>query len=392
MNSGVTALVRPARYVAVFTGGLLGLAALTGCAHHRSAPPPPAPVPAARAAEVMHPAPGQTLLSPATPDPPTRNTPQIDPEFPAAAQILAGFDPGQTQTSWQTGDRILYGVRLEKGPQAHTWYMLVRVVRSGLEPGMRLTLDSSELEQTTAAREALPMHVADEKRTLTAPPLRGRAVKWARDHDLHLSPTSVLVYIDVYDENARPIAGVHQFIFDDYLQGGLYRSAETVRSHFLDEQPPTAGEIRQVSLSFVSLFSLGELLWGTPHVGRIFDEIVRLPSWISILLNLGVRPAFTMHYEQAIHEARELPALADGRPAWRVPFEITLNREPALRCYVIAAPNEPPLQLCGGIIGLEGADVRDPQHRFTVRLLAARAGRGPDARPEPSVARTYKAH
>jgi hypothetical protein len=358
----------------VLIGVFLGAAILTGCAHR-----PPAALPTPTAAEqrasLMYLSPGQTRFSPSPPAPRARPAP--DDEFPAGARILAGFDPALPRAGCQPGDRLLYAVRLEKDGHSRTWYMLVRVVRAGLEPGTRLNLDTAELEQDSGQSRALPELAAERRRTLVAPTLGGRTVQWARDHGLHLSPTSVLVYIDVYDENARPIAGVHQFIFDDYLQAGLYQSCETVRRHFLDEQPPTDSEIRQVSMSFVSLFSLGELLWGTPHVGRIFDEIVRLPSWISILLNLGVRPAFTMHYDQAIREGRALPGLADGRAAWRVPFEITLNNEPALRCYVIAAPNEPPLQLCGGIIGLEGADVRDPEHRFMVRLLAARLSTPP---------------
>jgi len=401
MSTAHAALAWPVRRLALCLAALLTLVTLPGCVRHcphaAASPRPDAPE---RAVAVSGPSSGQRLagadrmlstadLAPGSVDgaPGTRaalvahkeRVPRaalasgVDHDFPAGARILTGFDPRTPGAGWQPGDRVLYAVRLEKGGRSQTWYALIKVIRANLQPGMRLTLDADDDRGDPAsARTRLVGH---RTRTLTAPCLTGRGAQWARERGLQLSPTSVLVRIDVFDEHARPIADVHQFIFSDYLQAGLYQSCDLVRRHYFDDWDPNDSDIRQVSLSFVSLFSLGELLWATPHVGQIFNEIVRLPSWISILLNLGVRPIFTIHYEQALRESRALPALADGRNAYRVPFEITLNDELALRCYVTAAPNEPPLQLCGGIVALEGADVRDPQHRFTVRLLAARQSR-----------------
>jgi hypothetical protein len=117
---------------------------------------------------------------------------------------------------------------------------------------------------------------------------------------------------------------------------------------------------------------LGTLLYATPHIGNIMGEITPVPSLMSILVHGGVRVDLRMDCVQATAAERDWPALADGRSAYRLPFVIDLNGEPALRCCVIVAESQPPLRLCSGLVGLEGADVRQPEHRFTVRLLAAR--------------------
>ncbi len=337
----------PAAVCCVLLAGTL----LTGCTSRRAPGPPGADPP--REGDRRGLAPPQAASAPAC----------ECGAFAAGAKILAGFDYLPERQAWQRGDRLLWGIRLEKDGRCRTWYVLIRVLKTGLQPGERVSLEEFDCQPSQASAQTR------DERTLAAPAPLELPPGWVGEGPELLY---TLLRIDIYDERASAMASTHQFLSQNFAYASLYEGCAIVLRRAAAREQPSRSDIQQVTLSMLSFVAMGRLLYATPHVAEIMREISPQPSLISILLHGGVRVSVDMQCLQATAEDRHWPALADGRRAYRVPFEIEFNDEAALRCCVIAAESHAPLRLCSGIVGLEGMNVRKPENRFSVCLLAAR--------------------
>jgi hypothetical protein len=126
-----------------------------------------------------------------------------------------------------------------------------------------------------------------------------------------------------------------------------------------------------------SLYGFGGVIQQTPPLARIIQPILpSAPIWALLIppkvgflfsgTNGGLRP-----------DERRLPALAGGQSAYLLPLVITFNKEPVLQCVLSVVDPSPPVHLCAGVVGVDGAQVQDPACRFTMRLLAARRTASP---------------
>jgi len=98
------------------------------------------------------------------------------------------------------------------------------------------------------------------------------------------------------------------------------------------------------------------------------------PTVLSFLLNAGVRISVRGDLNSLAVEDRPLPGLGGGRTAYRFPIDLEMNKEAVMRCVMIVSAPQSPYTLCGGVVGLEGAQIQNPSKRFVMRLLAARRG------------------
>ena len=363
----------PAAVCCVLLAGTL----LTGCTSRRASGLPGAEPPRERDLHGL--APPQAASAPAC----------ESGAFAAGAKILAGFDYLPERQASQRGDRLLWGIRLEKDGRSRTWYVLIRVLQTGLQPGERVSLKALECQPEFSATPDVDITPG---KNLEVTPAGGSSASQApaqtRDEGTLAAPAPLevppgwvgegpevlytLLRIDIYDEHASAMASTHQFLSQNFAYASLYDCCAIVLRRAAAREQPSRSDIQQVTLSMLSFVAVGRLLYATPHVAEIMSEISPQPPLISILLHGGVRVSVDMQCLQATAEDRHWPALADGRRAYRVPFEIEFNDEAALRCRVIAAESHAPLRLCSGILGLEGMNVRKPENRFSVCLLAAR--------------------
>ena len=148
-----------------------------------------------------------------------------------------------------------------------------------------------------------------------------------------------LLRIDIYDERASAMASTHQFLSQNFAYASLYEGCAIVLRRAAAREQPSRSDIQQVTLSMLSFVAVGRLLYATPHVAEIMSEISPQPPLISFLLHGGARVSVDMQCLQATAEDRHWPALADGRRAYRVPFEIEFNDEAA--CAAASSPPRP---------------------------------------------------
>lgn len=315
----------------------------------------------------------------------------IDGAFGAHRKILSGFTAESRDAGCVRGDQALYGVRIEKLGAEQVWFVLAEVIATDVRPGARVDLPPSVWRVEPDGRSAGGDSPADQARSRPAPDWSRLAAAAERRRGVRIEPQSLLVRLHVFDQQARLLACTQEFVPQSVLRSGFYRICEIHRSRGDSGTPLralTASETQEVYEGAFALFLIGKLLWRAPVVGEIFDEIVPRPSILSIVLNLGFRVNFSPKFERVAREDRRLPALAAAAgTAVRVPIEIGVNNETLMRFELIVAPPNPPLRLCTGILGAEGANVRDPNHRFVLRLLAARQGPLPPSADERNVVR-----
>lgn len=302
----------------------------------------------------------------------------VDGAFGAHRRILSGFAAESRTAGVLRGDRALYGVLVEKQDIEQVWFVRVEVIATDVQPGTRVRLAPSEWRVEADDERAGEAPAESETWSRPAPDWSRLAAAAERRRGVRIEPTSLLVVMHVFDRQARLLASTHEFVPQSVLRSGFYGICEIHRSRSRAGGPPralTAAETQEVYEGAFALFLIGKLLWRAPVVGKIFDEVVPRPSILSIVLNLGFRVNFSPKFERVVREDRRLPALLETTStAVRVPIEIGVNNETLMRFELIAAPPVPPLRLCTGILGAEGANVRDPNHRFVLRLLAARQG------------------
>lgn len=314
-----------------------------------------------------------------------------DRAFGAHRRILSGFAAESRTVGLLRGDQALYGILVEKQGVEQVWFVRVEVIATDVSPGTRVRLPPSELRAESVGEPADGDPAESDSWSRPAPDWSRLAAAAERRRGVRIEPTSLLVRMHVFDRQARLLASTHEFVPQSVLRSGFCRICELHRSRNEAGGQPralTAAETQEVYEGAFALFLIGKLLWRAPVVGKIFDEVVPRPSILSIVLNLGFRVNFSPKFDQVVREERRLPPLSDAeRAAVRVPIEIGVNNETLMRFELIAAPPVPPLRLCTGILGAEGANVRDPDHRFVLRLLAARQGPLPPSPDERNVVR-----
>jgi hypothetical protein len=262
-------------------------------------------------------------------------------EVPPALAI--GFDGAVAGGRIAVGDRVLFGVRLDRDAEVEVRFVQAEVV----------AFENEEVE--------VPGELFDAKAGGIVTGQIRRVFVHAAVHDAEgnvLGDDTVL--LDQGDlENGLAAACRGDAVAAD-PGSALHFSHEIQRAI----RAQSAIEALRTVLSVVRRSQpLRALLW----------QVLDVPSLFSVIFHFGVKVSVAENFAGS---ARGAPFAvgAAAVPTWEAPLELRLNGAPALRCRVQVADPASPIALCAGIVSLRAASPSHPQRTVTMQLLGARRG------------------
>lgn len=312
---------------------------------------------------------------------------ELSAAFAPGASILSGIDPVESRQSWRAGDRVLFGVRLVDGGKSDVWFVLIELLSDVVTAR---NVDVVPGEDGSAPTVVVCEPGAETPRGAT----RLVAPRWSsrfrlrdeagRTRVVAIDSRNIVVRIQVFDGSAR-VSGEPAMTLapEAFLREGLIEHVVAMTALYGDLPAGTRiplsrmtdAQIARAVRSAASVFALGRTLWFAPELTAIIQGMIAKPSIFSLIVNLGVRFSVDLQAQLSTPDDAAAARTLGGGRAYRVPLEVRINREPALRTELLAVEPLPPFQLSAGIIGLEATHLADPQRTLVARLLAARRSR-----------------
>ena len=136
-------------------------------------------------------------------------------------------------------------------------------------------------------------------------------------------------------------------------------------------------DLRTYCGGFATLVAFLQLVKDNDVLSSVLWKVIEKPSPFAVLLaglsiSLGIDPHF-----QAI-EIVEHPLHGVER-GYRLPVDLRINDTPALRMELLVVKPDVPMQICGGIVAIEGRHPTRPSRRLSMWLCSADS----KARPAP---------
>jgi hypothetical protein len=253
-------------------------------------------------------------------------------EWAAADSLLSGFEFGEVGSAWRAGDRVLLGVRSQRGERITLRYLLV------------------ELMDGVDAQTPLAITFTEESGRKTVSPL---------------APPSRFTRITVFDEGGKQLVQSRGTVPEKLLNNGLFgmRNAEATT------RPDSSSD--RAFLALVSIVSFSASSGGNSALSSMTRDVVGLPSLLAMLTR---RPTLNIN-TTGVHPGAA--TLADTPwPAAEVSLEISINDELMLNVETTAVENRPPIGLVSGIVTVDGRHPTDTTRHLRMKLLAARRGTG----------------
>jgi hypothetical protein len=249
--------------------------------------------------------------------------------FAVPAALELGFDGKVAGGRIAAGDRVLFGVRLDRDGEVEVRFVQVEVV--GVEV--------QEWE--------LPFALAGDG---SAAPAVGQ-MPFAR------------VHATVRDADGRQLGDDTVLLHALELEHGLVAAC---RGDGPDESRRAINALRDVL----------RVARGSPALRALLWQVVDVPSLFSVIWHFGVKVSLAENF--AGSRSGGPLALGEARvPTWEAPLELRLNGAPALRCRVLVTDPDAPWALCAGVVAIQAASPSHPQRTVTMRLHGARRGARP---------------
>jgi hypothetical protein len=137
---------------------------------------------------------------------------------------------------------------------------------------------------------------------------------------------------------------------------------------------PTEAEQRALAATFPALFSYFSIVQHTEGLEDLLRKLIELPSLWSIIRHRGVKADFS--FGNGAMPSPASPAdwnLPAATPVYHFPWLLRLNDEPALKITLVVTRPQPPLLICGGVVGVLAEHIEDEQTYMTLRLVSAKS-------------------
>ncbi|MBN2561101.1 MAG: hypothetical protein JXQ75_09245 [Phycisphaerae bacterium] len=302
--------------------------------------------------------------------------------FQPASGILSGFDVPDGSSDWRIGDRVLFGLQIDRGGKHIVRFVLFELKSGVLPPDADVVITRPDDRSVSDDPSGKTAHIviADEDDDSLIGRLPARRWSMTTDfidkagnkHNVTRDSDPVLVVVHVYDDCGRRLKPAGTLAPEAYLRRGFY--AACVTAVRMKHQPPIDRRIVPQELADIlpSLYGFGQMMGETRNLWDIIQKFMPRPSLWSLVVHGGrVEFVATAGLGDVEEDDRLLPALRGERRAYRFPVDIDTNGEPAIRCLLSVVDPAPPFHLCAGVVGLDGVQVKDATCRFTLRLLAA---------------------
>jgi hypothetical protein len=296
-------------------------------------------------------------------------------EFPGAEALLSGFDAPTEARAWETGDRLLFGLRLRKHGVEHRWLMLLRVVL-GQTP-MRV------LAQPAAGNDGAPVEIDALQVDLPKGSWSYTIEHDGKRQEHVLTSPLCPVRVKVFDPRAKLLGDSTIHLPADLLARGMLHAVDAERSAVADVAAggPDGAQIGDERLlavtrssveAIIAAMSLLSVVQDDDLLASYFWQVVQKPSIWSAIANLGVSANLSMPFRDSV-PATAVPAPLPPQPhAFVIPLRVDVNGSPALFADVLATDPRRPFSLCGGMVAVAAHHPTDRDLHFDVQLLAAR--------------------
>jgi hypothetical protein len=137
-------------------------------------------------------------------------------------------------------------------------------------------------------------------------------------------------------------------------------------SELSDDETRTFGEALAMLPTLLGILQDGGVLQS------LLMQVVGPPPILAIFRGIDVRVSCALDKASPVTEPPAIPCASGS--IHRVPVHLAVNDEPKLDLELEVGASDPPLRLCGGILGVRGVASRGPERTVTLELLAARPG------------------
>lgn len=298
-------------------------------------------------------------------------------EFPGAAALLSGFDTPTDTGAWESGDRLLFGLRLRKRGEVHRWLLRLEVL-FGQAPLRVVASQPAGTDGAPAQIDELQIDLPQGSWSYT---VTVNGVPHDRIVTSALSP--VRVRIDDADGRSLGDSVIHLPI--DLLGRGMLAAVDAERAMAAAAADPAAGgssappdiesliaNTRCSVEAVIAAMSLLNVVQEDDLLARYFWQVVEKPSLWSVVTSLGVKATLSMPFAESLAATALPPPLPPQPRAVVIPLRIEVNGGPALFADVLAIEPRRPFALCGGMVAVSAHHPTDPEVHFDVQLLAAR--------------------
>ncbi len=255
----------------------------------------------------------------------------------------------------QQGDRLLFALELDEGQTRERWLVAIDVT------------EAVWYETDSRGRRFAPTYrgnmTSDERRIEITSKLFAGSLRLFDGEGEVLGATTIQVPRMI----ARGMVETCE-LFDELSPLEQIGEKRTLS----DEEHQT---ITRSMLACMSAFSI---IQADPLLNPILKRLVRPPSWISLVRNLGLEislsPDFDGHEPVPREEVGCAGHALGERPFYAIPATIAANGEPALLLELLVTTPEPPLAACGGLLGIEARHPTREDLRFSMVLVGAEVG------------------
>jgi len=292
----------------------------------------------------------------------------------------------------RAGDSVTLLVELSTGKLHRQWLAIVQAgkldaaeqnARPPIGDVVRYTTTGNELRYRVTANAALQLRfigpfcdvLPDDPRSAVPHEQSERILASPEFLGLGLDQTC-RIWVRIRDNlrQIRAAGGSHSDLFlplesstarfPDSLVERTRAAAATINFTRDDERPFYGMEL--------ALEAFVRIIQSSPAAGKILGEMVERPSLWSTFTHLGIDGKVTA-LPQDIRAIDPAP-WGIALPAYRLPFELSLNSQPALGGDLAVTAPRAPLWVCAGILEINATSPNDPGKRLLISVLAARRG------------------
>lgn len=250
-----------------------------------------------------------------------------DTDMPAEIVSLLEFDECDSASTWHVGDKVVYQLQLFNGNTTTSIVYFTLTVNSTTATGddysayMTITKDSSE----TTIKYSSPM-------------LPGRVQIFQKGKQSSSSDT---------------------LLPKRFLEKGIMASCDS-------------NDITDTGKGFLALLSFMQMIQKDPALRPILYKVITPPPIWTIIFrgpNINIHPNFD---EKS--KCQEVFG-AFSCEGYKFPIDLDINNTPALRVHMTVIKPVSPFHTSGGIVSIEGSDLRKPETHFILKLISATRGK-----------------
>lgn len=297
----------------------------------------------------------------------------------AAAGILKGYDPLLPEIKSRAGAEALYQVDIFRNDIPETTFLHIRLVDDALDGVKRIHVNPDEhvqIEPTDRIYRDPDQPVGELKprhwHFKITPQRKGPAEGPPKKYTFHSKPA--LARVALYDVHGHLEKARYLLLPESCLRRGFYLPELFGLSDIKAEEltPDLQDKIYPALIdTHAGLQMLTSIVISTPLLQPIVSEFI--PFFVKLSAIFGGL-TLSMNIESALPCGDPIDGISADytQNAAMTCFILRANDSEIIRAKLTAIRPDSPLDVCAGVLQMEGQSTADPTRRFRIRLVAAR--------------------